>query len=89
MIIQSTQFTNVTLLRSDRNDLVKNQVRLPLLVNHLTDVNVLHGIGTFRFFFEGKRLQPTETPLDHEMIDGDSIDANLQQVRAPSSRKKD
>ncbi|KAK7682009.1 hypothetical protein QCA50_014973 [Cerrena zonata] len=36
--------------------------------------------GTFKFFFEGKRLQPTETPQDHEMQDGDAIDAHLQQL---------
>lgn len=39
------------------------------------------GIGTFKFFFEGKRVLPTETPTDHEMQDGDTIDAHLQQVR--------
>ncbi|CAL1702559.1 unnamed protein product [Somion occarium] len=36
--------------------------------------------GTFKFTYEGKRIQATETPLDHEMQDGEVIDAHLQQL---------
>ncbi|KAI0338734.1 ubiquitin-like protein [Trametopsis cervina] len=36
--------------------------------------------GTFKFTFEGNRVRPEETPLDHDMEDGDNIDAHLEQV---------
>ncbi|KAH9915557.1 ubiquitin-like protein [Epithele typhae] len=35
---------------------------------------------TFKFTFTGQRLRPEETPLEHNMEDGDQIDAHLQQV---------
>lgn len=35
---------------------------------------------TVRFLFNGQRLQPTQTPLDLEMHEGDVIDAVLQQT---------
>ncbi|KAI0795853.1 ubiquitin-like protein [Abortiporus biennis] len=36
--------------------------------------------GTFKFTFAGKRLSPEEKPADHDMEDGDTIDAHLQQI---------
>ncbi|PIL34542.1 hypothetical protein GSI_03320 [Ganoderma sinense ZZ0214-1] len=36
--------------------------------------------GTFKFTFSGVRLRPEETPAEHNMEDGDTIDAHLQQV---------
>jgi len=36
--------------------------------------------GTFKFFFEGTRLQPQDTPASHGMESGDSIDAHLEQL---------
>ncbi|PPR06303.1 hypothetical protein CVT26_005135 [Gymnopilus dilepis] len=36
-------------------------------------------IGTLRFTYEGNRVQPTQTPAELEMEDGDQIDAFLQQ----------
>ncbi|CAE6473338.1 unnamed protein product [Rhizoctonia solani] len=35
---------------------------------------------TFRFFFNGTRLQEDDTPKMHEMENNDEIDANIQQV---------
>ncbi|KAI6131751.1 ubiquitin-related domain-containing protein, partial [Pisolithus thermaeus] len=35
--------------------------------------------GTFKFVFEGNRLNPTETPASAGMEDGDMIDAVLEQ----------
>ncbi|KAI0668229.1 ubiquitin-like protein [Trametes maxima] len=36
--------------------------------------------GTFKFTFGGQRLRPEETPAEHNMEDGDTIDAHLQQL---------
>ncbi|KAI9068937.1 ubiquitin-like protein [Trametes sanguinea] len=36
--------------------------------------------GTFKFTFGGQRLRPEECPADHNMEDGDVIDAHLQQL---------
>ncbi|KAI0072246.1 hypothetical protein K474DRAFT_416426 [Panus rudis PR-1116 ss-1] len=36
--------------------------------------------GTLKFQYDGTRLQPNETPLDHEMQDEDVIDAHLEQL---------
>ncbi|KAI1782593.1 ubiquitin-like protein [Ganoderma leucocontextum] len=36
--------------------------------------------GTFKFTSSGVRLRPEETPAEHGMEDGDTIDAHLQQV---------
>ncbi|KAF8510123.1 hypothetical protein BU17DRAFT_98385 [Hysterangium stoloniferum] len=33
--------------------------------------------GTIRFMYDGKRIQPTDKPLDFDMEDGDQIDAQL------------
>ncbi|CAE6359610.1 unnamed protein product [Rhizoctonia solani] len=35
---------------------------------------------TFRFFYNGTRLQEDDTPKMHEMENNDEIDANIQQV---------
>ncbi|KAJ1304166.1 hypothetical protein OPQ81_008566 [Rhizoctonia solani] len=35
---------------------------------------------TFRFFYNGTRLQDDDTPKMHEMENNDEIDANIQQV---------
>ncbi|KAK0209189.1 ubiquitin-related domain-containing protein [Desarmillaria ectypa] len=36
--------------------------------------------GTFKFTYEGKRIQKDETPAEVDMEDGDTIDAHLGQV---------
>ncbi|CUA71432.1 hypothetical protein RSOLAG22IIIB_09541 [Rhizoctonia solani] len=36
--------------------------------------------NTFRFFYNGTRLQDDDTPKMHEMENNDEIDANIQQV---------
>jgi len=36
--------------------------------------------GTFKFIYEGVRLQPQDTPVDHNMESGDIIDAHLEQL---------
>jgi len=36
--------------------------------------------GSFRFIYDGARLQPQDTPEDHNMESGDMIDAHLQQL---------
>ncbi|KAH0580536.1 hypothetical protein H2248_002028 [Termitomyces sp. 'cryptogamus'] len=36
--------------------------------------------GTFKFTFEGQRLQPDDTPASLGMEDGDQIDAFLEQL---------
>ncbi|KAI0354429.1 ubiquitin-like protein [Trametes cingulata] len=36
--------------------------------------------GTFKFTYGGQRLRPEETPADHGMEEGDTIDAHLQQL---------
>lgn len=36
--------------------------------------------GTFKFVFEGNRLNPAETPASTGMEDGDMIDAVLEQL---------
>ncbi|KAJ3486099.1 hypothetical protein NLI96_g4501 [Meripilus lineatus] len=36
--------------------------------------------NTFKFFYDGRRLRPEETPADHDMEDGDVIDAHLEQL---------
>ncbi|KIN99246.1 hypothetical protein M404DRAFT_819622 [Pisolithus tinctorius Marx 270] len=36
--------------------------------------------GTFKFVFEGKRLNPRETPASVGMENGDMIDAMLEQL---------
>jgi len=36
--------------------------------------------GTFKFIYDGERLQPQETPADHNMESGDIIDAHLEQL---------
>jgi len=36
--------------------------------------------GTFRFIYEGVRLQPQDTPASHEMESGDIIEAHLEQL---------
>ncbi|KAI6043650.1 ubiquitin-related domain-containing protein [Pisolithus marmoratus] len=36
--------------------------------------------GTFKFVFEGNRLNPTATPASIGMEDGDMIDAVLEQL---------
>ncbi|KNZ78925.1 hypothetical protein J132_08150 [Termitomyces sp. J132] len=41
--------------------------------------------GTFKFTFEGQRLQPDDTPASLGMEDGDQIDAFLEQVSMVSS----
>jgi small ubiquitin-related modifier len=33
-----------------------------------------------RFLFDGTRINPTQTPKDLDMEDGDSIDAMMEQV---------
>ncbi|TBU38317.1 ubiquitin-related domain-containing protein [Dichomitus squalens] len=42
--------------------------------------------GTFKFTFSGQRLRPEETPAEHNMEDGDTIDAHLQQLGGASAR---
>jgi hypothetical protein len=37
-------------------------------------------VETFRFFFEGRRLQPNDTPISLEMNDGDLVDVFLEQT---------
>ncbi|CAE6339971.1 unnamed protein product [Rhizoctonia solani] len=41
--------------------------------------------NTFRFFYNGTRLQDDDTPKMHEMENNDEIDANIQQVGGASS----
>ncbi|KAG8795361.1 hypothetical protein FRC12_015494 [Ceratobasidium sp. 428] len=41
--------------------------------------------GTFRFYFNGVRLQPDTTPKMHEMVDEDEIDAQLEQIGGAQS----
>lgn len=36
--------------------------------------------GTFKFTYEGRRIQKEETPAEVNMEDGDTIDAHLGQV---------
>mmetsp|Transcript_5941 Transcript_5941/g.26295 ORF Transcript_5941/g.26295 Transcript_5941/m.26295 type:complete len:93 (+) Transcript_5941:62-340(+) len=36
--------------------------------------------GAVRFLFDGQRINPTQTPQDLDMEDGDSIDAMMEQV---------
>jgi len=36
--------------------------------------------GTFKFIYDGERLQPQETPASHNMESGDIIDAHLEQL---------
>ncbi|RDB21923.1 Ubiquitin-like protein SMT3 [Hypsizygus marmoreus] len=36
--------------------------------------------GTFKFTYDGARVQPTDTPGDLGMEDGDQIDAHLEQI---------
>jgi len=36
--------------------------------------------GTFRFIYNGTRLQPQDTPATHDMESGDIIDAHLGQL---------
>ncbi|KAI0065157.1 ubiquitin-like protein [Artomyces pyxidatus] len=36
--------------------------------------------GTFKFVYEGERVQPDETPAGRSMEDGDVIDAHLEQL---------
>ncbi|KAJ8594187.1 ubiquitin-like protein [Rhizopogon salebrosus TDB-379] len=36
--------------------------------------------GTFKFTYDGKRLQAQDTPVDMEMEEGDIIDAHLEQL---------
>jgi len=36
--------------------------------------------GTFKFTFDGQRIQPDMTPAELDMEEGDTIDAHLQQV---------
>ncbi|EPE25175.1 Ubiquitin-like protein [Glarea lozoyensis ATCC 20868] len=42
----------------------------------------MHGkkVDTFRFFFDGHRLQATDTPKSLEMADGDLVDVFLEQT---------
>jgi len=35
---------------------------------------------TFKFIYQGVRLQPEETPAFHDMESGDMIDAHLEQL---------
>lgn len=37
-------------------------------------------LGAFRFLFDGKRIEPTNTPSDFDMEDGDRIDAMAEQT---------
>ncbi|KAG9080646.1 hypothetical protein FRC06_006314 [Ceratobasidium sp. 370] len=41
--------------------------------------------GTFRFYYNGTRLRPDDTPKMHEMVDEDEIDAQLEQVGGSAS----
>lgn len=43
--------------------------------------------GTFKFVFEGERLNPVDTPAGRGMEDGDVIDAHLEQTGGGCSRK--
>ncbi|KAH7915765.1 hypothetical protein BJ138DRAFT_1122292 [Hygrophoropsis aurantiaca] len=36
--------------------------------------------GTFKFVYEGKRLNATDTPAGVDLEDGDMIDAHLEQL---------
>jgi len=36
--------------------------------------------GTFKFIYDGERLQPQDTPAGHGMESGDIIDAHLEQL---------
>mmetsp|Transcript_4029 Transcript_4029/g.18393 ORF Transcript_4029/g.18393 Transcript_4029/m.18393 type:complete len:93 (+) Transcript_4029:94-372(+) len=36
--------------------------------------------GAVRFLFDGQRINPTQTPQELDMEDGDSIDAMMEQV---------
>ncbi|KAF9040225.1 ubiquitin-like protein [Hymenopellis radicata] len=36
--------------------------------------------GTFKFTYEGKRIQPDQTPAEVDMEDQDTIDAHLEQT---------
>ncbi|KAF4565442.1 hypothetical protein EYR40_002477 [Pleurotus pulmonarius] len=36
--------------------------------------------GTFKFTYDGQRIQPDESPASLGMEDGDQIDANLEQL---------
>ncbi|KAF9524224.1 ubiquitin-related domain-containing protein [Crepidotus variabilis] len=36
--------------------------------------------GTFRFTYDGNRINADDTPADLSMEDGDQVDAHLQQV---------
>jgi len=36
--------------------------------------------GTFKFIYDGERLQPQDTPAERGMESGDIIDAHLEQL---------
>ncbi|KAI0052225.1 ubiquitin-like protein [Auriscalpium vulgare] len=41
--------------------------------------------GTFKFVFEGERVQPEDTPASLNMEEGDVIDAHLEQLGGATS----
>ncbi|ETW76711.1 hypothetical protein HETIRDRAFT_328680 [Heterobasidion irregulare TC 32-1] len=45
----------------------------------VAECGLWHSIGTFKFVFEGERLNPVDTPAGLGMEDNDQIDAHVQQ----------
>ncbi|KAF5121131.1 Ubiquitin-like protein SMT3 [Metarhizium anisopliae] len=58
---------------------VKRSTKLERLMNAFCDRQG-KSPNSVRFLFEGSRVQPTETPDDLEMQDGDTIEVHQEQI---------
>jgi len=66
---------------SDNNIVVKVKKDLPftkVIEAWCSNMNI--SPASVRFLFDGQRINPTQTPEDFEMVDGDNIDVLVEQT---------
>ncbi|OZJ04270.1 Ubiquitin-like protein pmt3/smt3 [Bifiguratus adelaidae] len=76
------QHINLKVVGSDHNEVffkIKRTTQLKKLMDAYCERQG-KATSSVRFLYDGQRIQPTNTPNDLEMEDGDSIDVMVEQI---------
>ncbi|KAG0377785.1 Small ubiquitin- modifier 2 [Mortierella sp. AD032] len=78
----AVEHINLKVVGQDQSEVffkIKRSTQLKKLMEAYCERQGKH-VGSVRFLYDGERIQPTNTPNELEMEDGDSIDVMVEQV---------
>ncbi|ORZ27135.1 ubiquitin-related domain-containing protein [Lobosporangium transversale] len=84
--VTSPEHINLKVVGQDQSEVffkIKRSTALKKLMDAYCDRQG-KALNSVRFLYDGERIQPTNTPNELEMEDGDSIDVMVEQVGGSS-----